>query len=50
MNRAIPRMAALAFAVAGVLTLFLPLKAQAISEYSRHVACNEAWRASPAAT
>ncbi len=32
------------------MSLFLPLKAQAISEYSRHVACNEAWRASPAAT
>ena len=37
------------FAVIGVLTLFLPQQAEAVSKYARHVACNEAWRASPAA-
>ena len=36
------------FAVIGVLTLFLPPQAEAVSKYARHVACNEAWRASPA--
>ena len=50
MNRAIHRMAALAgcFAVAGALALFAPQAAEANSKYARHVACNEAWRASPA--
>ncbi len=38
------------FVVLGALTLFAPPQAEAISEYTRHVKCNEAWRASPAAT
>jgi len=35
--------------VFGALALFSPQPAEAYSKYARHVACNEAWRASPAA-
>ncbi|MCY4220182.1 MAG: hypothetical protein OXC25_13930 [Thiotrichales bacterium] len=52
MKHAIHRVFALVggFAVIGALTLSLPQDAEAVSKYKRHVACNEAWRASPAAS